>query len=84
MLDEGDTAKGRVVRPTGVVYQVREEMGGNLVPGPFSGEPRITQSLQIWCEGQPWRLYEEYVQYIGKKRFVTERSWLIASGHAGK
>ena len=86
LLDEGDSANVRVVRPTGAVYQVRVEAGGNLAPGPFSDDPRITQSLQLWREGQPWRLYEEYVQYIGKRRarFVTERSWLVAVGHSGK
>jgi hypothetical protein len=84
LLAEGDTANLRVVRPTGVVYEVREEMGGNLVHGPLPGELQINQSLQLWCEGQPWRLYEEYVQYEGKKRYVTERSWLIASNRAEK
>jgi hypothetical protein len=87
LLDEGDTAGGRVVRPSGVVYRVRSELGGNLepvLPGP--GEKRITQSLQLWCLDQPWCVYEELVQYNGEKLvpFVEERSWLIASGHADK
>jgi hypothetical protein len=86
LLNEGDTVGGRVVRPTGAMFQVRSEMGGNLEPGPLPGESRITQSFQLWCEDQPWRLYEEYVQYNGVKRvrLVVERTWLIASGHAGR
>ena len=86
LLDEGDTGNVRVVRPTGAVCQVRMEAGGNLAPGPCADDPRITQSLQLWCEGQPWRLYEQYAQYIGMRRawFVNERSWLIAVGHSGK
>jgi len=86
LLAEGDTLGSTAVRPSGAVYQVRNEMGGNLVPGPFPGEPGITQSLQFWCEGQPWRLYEELVQYEGKKRarYVIARSWLIASNRAEK
>jgi len=86
LLAEGDTLGSQAVRPSGTVYQVRVEMGGNLEPGPFPGEPGITQSLQFWCEGKPWRVYEEHVQYEGKKRarYVIERSWLIASNHAEK
>jgi hypothetical protein len=59
-------------------------MGGNLVSGPLPGQPRIIQSLQYWCDGQPWRLYEEHAKFEGKRRvrLVTERSWLIASNHA--
>ncbi len=86
LLAVGDTLGSQAVRPSGTVYQVRVEMGGNLEPGPFPGELGITQSLQFWCEGQPWRVYEEHVQYEGKKRarYVTGRSWLIASNHAEK
>jgi hypothetical protein len=85
LLADGDSDGERAVRPTGVVYQVREEMGGNLEPGPLPGEKLITQSLQFWCDGQPWRLYEELVGYHGQdlKRFVVERTWLVASGHKG-
>jgi hypothetical protein len=85
LLEEGDTLGVRVVRPTGVVYEVREELGGNLDP-PFTSEKNITQSLQLWSTDQPWRLYEEYVNYLGDERHrrVVERSWLVAVGHKGK
>jgi hypothetical protein len=88
LLDEGDTTGGRVVRPKGEVFAVRSEMGGNLGPDPLPGpgESRITQSLQFWCDDQPWRLFEELVLYRGVKRVrsVVERSWLISSGHSGR
>ncbi len=88
LLDEGDSTGGRVVRPTGEVFAVRSEIGGNLGPEPLPGpgESRITQSLQLWCADQPWRVFEELVQYNGPKRTrrVEERSWLIASGHAAR
>jgi hypothetical protein len=77
LLDDGDTTGGRVVRPTGVVYQVRNEL---------SGTEQIVQSLQFWCDDLPWRLYEEFVQYDGPHltKHVVGRSWLIASGRAGR
>jgi len=77
LLAEGDTAGERVVRPTSVVYQVRNEVGGDLE----TDNRRIVQSLQLWSDDQPWRLYEELVQYDGPKpvRRVIERSWLVAS-----
>ena len=43
LLDKGDSASSRVLRPTGIVYQVRNELGGNLEPGPYRGERRIKQ-----------------------------------------
>jgi hypothetical protein len=85
LLADGDTSGERVVRPSGIVCQVRSEMGGNLDPGPLPGEKLITQSLQLWSDDQPWRVYEELVGYHGPdlKRFVIERTWLVASGHGG-
>jgi hypothetical protein len=82
LLDDGDSADARVVRPTGVVYQIRSEGGGDL----GTDNARIVQSLQLWCDDQPWRVYEEVVQYDGPKlvRRVIERSWLIAAGHRKK
>jgi len=79
LLDDGDSVGRHVVRPTGVVYQVRNELGGDL----GTDNSRIVQSLQFWSNDQPWRVYEELVQYDGSKptRRVVERSWLIASGH---
>lgn len=86
LLDEGDTAGGRVLRPAGAVYQVRSELGGNLDPNPRGGERRVVQSLQFWSEGLPWRVYEECVLYLGQQpiRGLSERSWLIAVGHKKK
>jgi hypothetical protein len=86
LLGDGDSAGGHVVRPTGVVYQVRNELGGNLEPGPLPGQRHIVQSLQLWSEDLPWRVYEELVHYDGSKpvRRVVERTWLIAVGHKGK
>ena len=87
LLDDGDSADGRVVRPEGVVYQVRNELGGDVGPDPFSGQRRVVQSLQLWSEDQPWRVYEELVHYYtGPKpvRRVVEQTWLIAAGHKEK
>jgi hypothetical protein len=86
LLTAGDTLGTQAVQPSGVVYQVRDEMGGNLGPGPypFPSEPLMTQSLQFWCENEPWRVYEEVVDSHGKTRNVSERSWLIATNHTGK
>jgi len=83
LLAEGDTLGSKAVRPSSVVYQVRNEMGSDLLTFP---ERDINQSLQLWCEGQPWRAYEECARYFAKKRVrvVAERSWLIAVGHGGK
>jgi len=82
LLDKGDSASSRVLRPTGIVYQVRNELGGNLEPGPYPGERRIKQSLQFWSDDLPWRVYEELVRYTGPKpvRRVEHRTWLIAYG----
>jgi hypothetical protein len=82
LLDEGDAAGGRVLRPAGAVCQVRSELGGNLDPNPRGGERRVVQSLQFWSEGLPWRVYEEQVLYLGQKpiRELVERSWLVAKG----
>ena len=89
LINEGDTAAGRPVHPTGAVYEVRSEMAENLVPRPQLGDStyeRVEQSLQFWSEDQPWRLYEEMVSFYepSHERSVEERNWLIASGHAGK
>lgn len=75
-----DSTRVRVVRPTGVVYQVRKEIGGNL----GTDDSRIGQSRQFWSNDQPWRVYDEFVLYDGPKpvRRVGERTWLVASGHA--
>jgi hypothetical protein len=82
LLTEGDPTGERVVRPTGAVFQVRNELGGDL----DTDSRRIVQSLQFWSEDQPWRVYEELVQYDGPNlvRRVVERTWLIAVGHKGK
>ena len=83
LLDAGDITGGRVLRPSGVVYQVRTEAGGNLGLGPQPPERRIVQSLQLWSDDLPWRVYGELVQYDGSNPIwrVAERSWLIAVGH---
>lgn len=83
----GDEAENeRVFRPTGEVVEVRSEVAGNLLPGPPPRDRELGQSIQLWCGEQPWRLYEEYVRYVGENRtrLVTERSWLIAVGHREK
>jgi hypothetical protein len=86
LLDEGDTTGGRVVHPTGAVYEVRSELGGNLGPGPLPGEREILQSIQLWSDDLPWRLYEAVVDYRGPKHVgrVQERSWLVAVGKRGR
>jgi hypothetical protein len=86
LITDGDTTGRHVVRPTGVVYQVRSEMESDLKSDTEPGAKRITQSFQLWCKDQPWRIYEELVQYDGPKpaRWVAERTWLIASGHSDK
>jgi hypothetical protein len=86
LLADGVAAGERVVRPAGVVYQVHEEIGNGLEYDSVPGAKSVMQSLQLWCPDQPWRLYEEVVNYygLGFKRHVLERSWLIASGHKGK
>jgi hypothetical protein len=86
LLAEGDTADIRVVRPSGVVHQVRNERGGNFVPGPQPGEREILQSIQLWSDDLPWRLYEAVVDYRGPKHVgrVQERSWLVAVGKRGR
>ena len=83
LLAEGDTADTRVVRPSGAVYQVRNEIAGNHIPGPQPGAREFTQSLQLWSDDLPWRSFEELVSYRGPTltRCVNERSWLIAVGH---
>jgi hypothetical protein len=96
LLDDGDTVsvtglfakmkadseKVRVLRPTGAVYQVREEIGGDL----GTDNSRISQSLQFWSNDQPWRVYEERALLDGLNpvRRVYSRTWLIASGHKAK
>jgi hypothetical protein len=96
LLDDGDTvsvtgcfaelkdysARVRALWPTGAVYQVRKEIGGDL----GTDNSRIGQSLQFWSNDQPWRVYEERVLLDGLKpvRRVYSRTWLIASGHVQK
>jgi hypothetical protein len=86
LLDEGDTTGGRVVRPTRRVFQVQTEAGGNLRLGPQPPERRIVQNLQLWSEGQPWRIYGELAQYDARNPTwrVVERNWLTARGHESK
>jgi hypothetical protein len=86
LLAEGDTGDVRVVRPFGVVYQLRNELGGDLIPGLQPGEREIMQSLQLWSDDLPWRLYEAVVDYRGPKHVgrVQERSWLVAVGRREK
>jgi len=91
MLEAGDDG-GRVQRPSGVVYLTRDELAGNATlraltkQGTFPGARPTIQSLQLWGDSQPWRVYEELVVY-GKTeptREIVERSWLTASGREGK
>jgi hypothetical protein len=88
VLSEGDSADGRVVRPAGIVYEVRSERAGNrvLTPKGDSSYDRISQSLQFWSESLPWRLYECYFTYDPQHhtQSVPQRSWLIAVGHKEK
>ena len=95
LLDDGDSAwakrlldgwdedsvRVRVVRPAGAVYQVRNELGGDL----GTDNSLIVQSLQLWSDDQPWRVYEELIHYTWPKpvRRVIERTWLIAVAHKG-
>jgi hypothetical protein len=82
LIAGGDSAGGRVVRPTGPVYQVRNEGGGDL----GTDNSLIVQSLQFWSDDLPWRAYEELVHYTGPKpvRRVVARTWLTAVGHGKK
>ena len=94
LLDVGDSAtvKGLfgwvdstripALRPAGIVYQVRNELGGDL----GTDNELIIQSLQFWCDDLPWRVYEEHVQYTGPNlvRRVERRTWLIACGRGGR
>lgn len=77
-----DSTRIRVLRPTAIVYQVRNELGGDL----DTDNRSIVQSLQLWSDNLPWRVYEELVQYTGPRsvRRVEHRTWLIASGHMEK
>ena len=82
LLNEGDSVGRLVLRPTGIVCQVRNELGGDL----GTDNSLIVQSLQLWSDDLPWRVYEELVHYTGPKsvRRVIERAWLIASGHSAR
>jgi hypothetical protein len=82
LLAEGDTAGTRVVRPSGAAYQVRNELGGDVIPGTQPVEREVMQSLQLWSDDLPWRLYETVVDYEGPKHVgrLQERGWLIAVG----
>jgi hypothetical protein len=86
LLAEGDTADSRAIRPTGAVYQVRSEAGGDYDPSAPTGRKNILQSLQLWSDDLPWRLFEELVGYDGSygERRVAERSWLVATGRRRK
>jgi len=86
LLAEGDTADSRVIRPTGAVYQVRSELGGDHDPRAPTGRKYIRQSYQLWSDDLPWRIYEERVGYNGwyGGRSVEERSWLVAVGQGEK
>ncbi|MBM3330467.1 hypothetical protein FJY68_01290 [candidate division WOR-3 bacterium] len=86
LLDEGDTVGGRVVRPRGIVYQVRTESGGEIGLRAQPAERRIVQSLQFWSRSRPWRVYGELLQHDADNPVwgVVERSWLVASGHKKK
>lgn len=86
LLDDGDTTDRRVVRPAGKVYEARCESSSELQSDSTPATKRITQSLQLWCKEQPWRLYEELAQYDGPQpiRSVVERTWLVASGHTAQ
>jgi len=82
LLDDGDSTGRQVVRPTGSVYQVRDESGGDL----GTDNSRIGQSLQLWSNDLPWRAYEERVLYDGPKptRRVFERTWLVAASRQSR
>ncbi len=82
LVSEGDSSGRPAVRPTGVVYQVRNEGGGDL----GTDNSRIGQSLQLWSDDLPWRAYEERVVYDGPKptRRVFERTWLVATSRQGR
>ena len=86
LLEEGDTAGGRVVRPTGVVFEVRTEAGGELGLRAQPPGRRIIQSRQLWSHNQPWRVYGELAHYDAANPVwrVVERSWLVAVGHTKK
>ena len=86
LLAEGDTADLRAVRSSGAVYQVRNEVAGNVIPGLKPSAREFKQSLQFWSDDLPWRPFEELVNYRGPTctRSVTERSWLIAVGQTGR
>jgi hypothetical protein len=78
-LDEDrDAPFVRVSRPSGVAYYLYHiESDANRAT------QRRSYSNQIWCKNQPWRLYE--LRQLDYSPFtITQKSWLIASGHAGK
>jgi hypothetical protein len=81
LLAEGDTVDSRAIRPSGAVYQVRSELGGNRDSSAPTGRKNIVQSLQLWSDDLPWRLFEELAEYNGSygDRRVEERSWLVAT-----
>ncbi len=97
LLSECDSAGGRVLQPTGRVYQIRDDEDRILEPDEegwnqarsvlgLRGDRSIVQGLQLWSEDLPWRVCEELFQYDGPNRFrtVLARSWLIAVGHNEK
>jgi hypothetical protein len=87
LLSECESDGGRSLRPAGKVYRVSNEADRRLEPDEeYGNQAQMIQSLQLWSEDLPWRVYEELVQYDGPSRFrtVLARSWLIAVGHKGK
>jgi hypothetical protein len=66
-----------VLRPLGsVIYFYHIESD----PNPAT--QRRTYSSQLWCKNQPWSLYDE--RQLPYPWVIVQKSWLIASGHAGK
>jgi hypothetical protein len=87
MLYEGDSALGHVVRPNGTVYEVRSETPADPPQPDGTVRGRILQSLQLWSEDLPWRLYEGLFTYYStdsSNQHFEERSWLTAVGHSEK
>jgi hypothetical protein len=86
LLAEGDTVDSRAIRPTGSAIEVRSELGGDFDSDSPTGRKYIRQSLQLWSDNLPWRLFEELVEYNGSygDRRVGERSWLVATGRRRK
>ncbi len=80
-LEAGDAPAEPVLRPSqGIVYSCRLEAEAP----PDSATEERESSVQLWCAGYPWRLYDERrFPYSGYEGIVL-RSWLIACGHSDK